>query len=316
MPDGTVERFLDRIDANLMGALIDGYRDLSAAMETPLQLLLILFVAVYGFSMLFGAIQVPVRTSIRHILLATFVYILVIQADDAAAFLTDVFVVGPGQVAGAVVGGPGGSDIDSVNETVGDAFDEGMDAAYRIMEQGGWTEWAPVLLGMGVVVIIIFMIGYALFLIVLAKIALTALLLLTPLFVPLLMFSQTRGIFEGWLRQVINFALVPILVYTILALTINLAVEASMQVQSAGGAELTDVAPLYLVGAVTFLLLLQVLGIAGGIAGGISLNTLGAIGSSMQRAGRRGPTVGQTGGAIKRGGQRLVRRPGARPSGT
>lgn len=277
----TVEEFLDNIDMNLTGALLEGYQNLSAAMDTPLRLFLILLVAVYGGLMLFGTVEMPLRRAVRHVLIAIGIYILVTSADEAAEFLQRLFIDGPAQVAAAVVNGPGGNDTDSINGTIGEAFDKGMDAAFKVMEQGGFTDLAPVLLGIGIVLIVIFMIGYALFLIVLAKIALTTLILLTPLFVPLFLAGPTRGIAEGWLRQVINFALVPILVYTILALVINLSVEAAERVQTAGSIELSDVAPYYLIGGVTFLLLLQVLGIAGGIAGGISLSSMGAIGRGI-----------------------------------
>ncbi|WP_081724724.1 type IV secretion system protein [Asticcacaulis sp. YBE204] len=47
---------------------------------------------------------------------------------------------------------------------------------------------------------------------VLSRLILTLLLALGPLFVVFALFSQTRGLFEGWLRTAIGFAFIPMLV--------------------------------------------------------------------------------------------------------
>ncbi len=59
-----------------------------------------------------------------------------------------------------------------------------------------------------------------------AKVALAALLALGPVFIVLSLFRGTRGLFEGWLKAVVSFALVPL--FTVLI----------------GGGALTLIAPL------------------------------------------------------------------------
>jgi type IV secretion system protein VirB6 len=49
-------------------------------------------------------------------------------------------------------------------------------------------------------------------LIIAAKIVLAFLLAIGPIFIGMLLFDQTRGVFEGWLRATLSFALVPLAV--------------------------------------------------------------------------------------------------------
>src|SRR5207245_2141842 len=46
---------------------------------------------------------------------------------------------------------------------------------------------------------------------VVCRLALAALLILGPVFIVLALFDGTRGLFEGWLKSVVMFALVPLL---------------------------------------------------------------------------------------------------------
>ena len=46
---------------------------------------------------------------------------------------------------------------------------------------------------------------------VVCRLALAALLIIGPVFIVLALFEGTRGLFEGWLKSVVMFALVPLL---------------------------------------------------------------------------------------------------------
>ena len=52
---------------------------------------------------------------------------------------------------------------------------------------------------------------YSTFLLILSKLAIALLLAVAPLILLLLIFDNTRGFFEGWLRQLANYALIPLL---------------------------------------------------------------------------------------------------------
>lgn len=111
-----------------------------------------------------------------------------------------------------------------------------------------------------------------------SKIALAALLALGPVFIVLALFRATSGLFEGWLRASILFALVPLL--TVLVGTGALALIAPMlsELAMAGGTPTPELAVSVLLGAGVFsLLMLLVLRVAATLTGGWSLHLHGRI---------------------------------------
>lgn len=314
--------FFDAIDAAVDNFILEGYTNVADALDTPLQLLLILFVAVYGFGLLFGRIEMPVRDAIRHVLIATFVvtFATTTYAAEAATFVSQVFIDGPNQLASAIVGGAGGGS-GSLKDTLGVVWDQGMEAGSRTWESGGFfSNQGAFLMALVVWIVTVVMLVPAVGYLVLAKVALAVLLVLTPFMAVLFLFRNTKGIFEGWLRQVINFALIPVLIFGILALILNIAEAAAEQISGAtragGGASLIPAIGAYtLVGAVAAILFLQVNTIAAGIAGGMSLSTLGGFAKGGRRAARIARRGAQrlagrspTGAGAGRGAQRLASR--------
>jgi len=127
-------------------------------------------------------------------------------------------------------------------------------------------------------------VAYATMLIILAKLAVALILAVGPIFILLLIFNDTRKLFEGWLRTLINYALIPIFVYTLLALLLALVQPPLTYLQNNSGvnsAALTGVGPFALITFMATLLLQQVLNISANITGGVSLSTMGAVGQIM-----------------------------------
>lgn len=109
-----------------------------------------------------------------------------------------------------------------------------------------------------------------------SKIALAALLALGPVFIVLALFRATSGLFEGWLRAALLFAIVPLL--TVLVGTGALALIAPMlsDLAMAGGTPTPELAVSVLLGAAVFsLLMLLVLRVAATLTGGWRLNLHG-----------------------------------------
>ncbi len=119
-----------------------------------------------------------------------------------------------------------------------------------------------------------------------SKIALAALLALGPVFIVLALFRATSGLFEGWLRASILFALVPLL--TVLVGTGALALIAPMlsDLSMAGGTPTPELAVSVLLGAGVFsLLMLLVLRVAATLTGGWRLNLHGRLDAPRGRGG-------------------------------
>ena len=287
--------FFDSIDQSVDSFILDGYTNVAQALETPLRLMLVLFVAVYGFGLLFGRLEMPLRNAIRHLLIAIFVVTFATSnyAAQASAIVSQVFIDGPNQLASAIVGGRAASDQDgSLKDTIGEVWDKGIEAGSRTWERGGFfSNQGAFFMALLVWIVTAVMLIPAVAYLVLAKIALAALLVLTPFMVILLLFNNTRGIFEGWLRQVIIFAIIPVIIFLILALILSIGEDAAEQITTdtrskAGRSLMAAIGAYALVGFVAAILFRQVNTIAGGIAGGMSLSTLGRFGQAGRKAGQ------------------------------
>ena len=117
---------------------------------------------------------------------------------------------------------------------------------------------------------------YAMFLIALSSIALAVLLALGPLFIALLFFDATRRFFAAWIAQLANYALITVLTVMVAALLLQIVQSYAAQTAARGTAIVTvDALHMLLVAVLVFLVLRQVMPIAAGLAGGVSLNSFG-----------------------------------------
>ena len=74
-----------------------------------------------------------------------------------------------------------------------------------------------------------FALAYSTFLLVMAKVAIGLLLGLGPVFVLFLLFPATRHLFDGWIKQLVSFALVPVFVYAVWALFLQIITQSMTQ---------------------------------------------------------------------------------------
>lgn len=275
--------FLNSVDLAVGSFLIDGYVRMRDAFAPPLRIALSVSVAIYGVLMISGRVQLSFRDALGRLAVMLFVYVLATNADFYTSYLERIFVDSPAAISNVLVGGGGDG---GQNSAMDQFYTTGMDAGDKLWNRGDLYTLSPLLAALMVYAITIGVAAYAAFLLALAKIALAVLLVLTPLFALLYLFGHTRRLFEGWLGQVIHYALVPILVYGVLALILAIA-QAQLTAIDANAetATLPQVLELALAGIVAILMLAQILGVTSGIAGGISLTTMGLFRDSVSRAG-------------------------------
>ena len=158
-----------------------------------------------------------------------------------------------------------------------DVFDRGILAANAIRMNAGINTLGFLIIGYSVFYATLIAVGYAVFLLVLAKLALAVLLALAPLFFLLLLFPATRDFFTQFLRQVFNFAMIPVFTSAVLGLTLGIVSDALSRLQGTlashsghGGPECVYVILCFVV---LFMLLHQVMGLSSAVAGGLQLST-------------------------------------------
>jgi type IV secretion system protein VirB6 len=212
------------------------------------------------------------------------------------AVIVDTFYRGPAQLANAIIG-----TADPI-DTVDAIWNRGGSVAEQVKNLGSgfWSGVGFELQSLIVWFLTAALCVYVMFLISLSSIASSVLLAVGPLFVAFYLFDGTRRLFEAWVLQLVNYALVTILTVLVAALLLHL-VESYATQTAARGPALTsvDALDMLLVMGLVLLLLRQIMPIAAGLAAGVGLNSLGALSgaarwarSSHERATRAGLATG------------------------
>ncbi len=124
---------------------------------------------------------------------------------------------------------------------------------------------------------------YAMFLFALSSIALAVLLALGPLFIALLLFDATRRLFEAWIAELANYALITVLTVMVAALLLQIVNSYAAQTAARGRRILTvDVLNMLLVAVLVFLVMRQVMPIASGTGRRHALNSFGLASRSIR----------------------------------
>lgn len=148
---------------------------------------------------------------------------------------------------------------------------------------------------------------------ILAKIILAVLLAAAPILFIATLFKSTHGIFEGWLRQLFTFFLLPIFVTLLMSFTLAMIQIPTVGLENAvgdavennGEIELTAIVPFLLTVLIMFFVFKQIQSVASSIAGGIALPQYQSV---TQKAGAQfGAELAQrwqrSGGVIGRAGR-------------
>ncbi len=296
--DGKLDTFLNTDASNVI-----------AQVASPMQAGLVLYVMLYGFAILRGAISEPIIDfAIRSLKLAL-IYMLATTVAYSSWVTTPLFQTFPNALTQAL---GGGSSTDP-----GTAFDQFFArAAYlgeKISQTANISNPAPWLEAGAVDVIGGFAAALGFGVVIVAKVALALIIALGPIFVACSLFDASRRFFFGWLSQAVNYLVLMALIIVVFQLILSVVGDQWSQIDGqdpmAGGLLFIG---LCILGAIFFL---QTPAIAAGIAGGASAG-LADFGAAAATAFRGMPRFG--GGGASRGGQTQAPRNGGslRPVGS
>lgn len=286
------------IDERLNAFLGDRLSSVIAAVEGPLRVALVLYVLLYGYAILRGAISEPVMDfAIRSIKLAL-LYALATTAAYSGFVTQPLFTDLPNALTQAISG--------SAAPNVGSAFDQFLAYAGYLSEtiarEGSAFDPAPYIVAAAVLVIGALACALGFGVVMVAKLALALLVALGPIFIAAALFDATRRYFFGWLSQAVNYLVLFALMITIFQLVLALVRDQWSAIEGhdpmVGG--LIFIA-LCLLGAIFFL---QTPAIAAGVAGGASAGLADFANAAALGSGRSGRASGpvEAGRAPPRGG--------------
>jgi type IV secretion system protein VirB6 len=263
----------------------DNTAHVATTMEPAIATLATLYVMIWGYLHLTGNIDEPFVVGLKRILTLAVVLGVALRMWLYNTVIVDTFYNAPAELAAAIVGA---SDpvhtIDSIWEQGGAVADHLFHNGDLFhLNVGYWLAGIIVWVLMGLLCV------YTMFLIALSHVALAILLALGPFFIPMLLFASTKRLFDAWLAQLANYALITLLTIMVAALLLQVVNNYATQTAARGEAILTvDALNMILVAVLVFLFMRQVMPIASGLAGGATLGTMGTI----SRAGSWGAYTG------------------------
>jgi type IV secretion system protein VirB6 len=277
---GFFSTFSAWLNAQLAAYIGDNTARLASILEPAIVTLATIYVMAWGYLHLTGKIDEPVMTGLKRIFVLALILGVGLRLWLYNTLIVDTFYNAPVQLAAAIVG-----SADPVG-TIDTIWDRGGAVASILLTKGA-SSWHGFGIGFYIAGALVFcLIGllcvYAMFLFALSSIALAVLLALGPLFIASLFFDTTKRFFTAWITQLANYALITVLTVMVAALLLQIVQSYATQTAARGTAIFTvDVLHMLLIAVLVFLVLRQVMPIAAGLAGGVSLNSFGLLSRSL-----------------------------------
>jgi type IV secretion system protein VirB6 len=252
---------------------------LAATLEPAIVTTSVVYVMVWGYLHLTGRIEEPFSVGLRRLITLAVVLGVSLHLWLYNTVIVDTFYQAPTQLAAAVAGTTDPvSAIDTIWEQGGTV------AGYLFSDGGHWStsSLGYFIAGTAVWCLVGLLCVYTMFLISLSSIALSVLLALGPLFFVALLFEHTKRLFDAWIAQLTNYALITVLTVLVSTLLLQMVASYASQTVARGSGVMTvDSLDMVLVSVLVFLVMRQVMPIASGLASGVSLNSFGTVSRLM-----------------------------------
>lgn len=230
--------------------------------------------AVLGYLMFTGHVTMQMHQLLPRLFRWAIILALLLNMPQLYAFAYPLVTAVPDAIAAFLLAEAGGLDEDAVLGMVETVMQAGMNAASEVWKSSGYLDLSSHVISGLLLITALALSIVAMVLLMLSKLAVGILLAVGPFPLILRLLDVGRGLFEGWLRQLLTFSLVPVFVYSLIALNFTILQSAQVQLVAATTTDqltLTQIIPFVLVGIANLLLLTQVLTWAGGVGGGVAL---------------------------------------------
>ena len=179
--------------------------------------------------------------------------------------IVETFYRAPAALAGNLVGA---TNFVTIVDTI---LFQGDDVATALLAKAGvfHGNFSFYFAAVAVYVVIVITAVYTMFLLTLSRIALSVLLAIGPLIIPLFLFQSTRRFVEAWFAQLATYAFVAVLAGLVAALMMHLIEQAAAQAEAAGGdIQIAQAVRVCIAAGFTFLVMRQVLPMARALRAG------------------------------------------------
>ncbi|MBR1090738.1 type IV secretion system protein [Bradyrhizobium manausense] len=213
------DSFLKEFEQPITTFVSTSVSNLASYIDGPLRVAVMLYVILYGFAVMRGAISEPIMEFAWRAMRIVIVVLLATNSSTFQQYVTGLFFDSLPKEIGNALAGSG------LNTSSGVPFDQllskGIDVANKIYDQAGITNVVPALIA-AILLVFVAVGSFLQFAILLyAKIGLGVVIALGPIFIALALFEATRPFTEAWLRQVANFVILLVLVVALVGLMLT-----------------------------------------------------------------------------------------------
>ncbi|MCP4564114.1 MAG: type IV secretion system protein [Bosea sp.] len=263
------DEFLKEFEQPITTFVSTSVSNLATFVDGPLRVAVLLYVVLYGFAVMRGAIAEPIQEFAWRAMRLVLIVLLASNASSFQQYVTDLFFTSlPKEIGNALAGS-------ALDANSGAPFDKllnkGIEVAQKIYDRAGLTDIAPALIA-AILLVFTAVSGFLQFAILLyAKVGLAIVIALGPIFIALALFDATRPFAEAWTRQVANFLILHVLVVALVGLMLTSVqgfVEKYGADAASGGAIIVGAVAISAVLGLAAYIALQLPAIAGGLAGG------------------------------------------------
>lgn len=304
--DSLITDTLKLVDTTINSYVQQAYSNLGGYVNGLITLIATAYVMWFGYQVLYQKIKLDVMTIARYLTLLIIIMMLTTNWQYFNMFVYNIFTNEPVKISEYLSGG-GSSATNALNQI----WKNGSDAGSKLFEMGSWKNIEFLIYGCVVYAATFINCLVALGLFVYAKMALAAILSIGQLFILMMLWQSTRELTTGWVRGLVNFALIPIITTAVLLMTNKIANETLPGLQSAadaGNPKPYAIIAYLALAIMNGFLLKQVLSIAAMLSNSLSLEGLGNA-VSLAGSALRTAAMPVTGGyKAYKGGQRLKRR--------
>lgn len=289
----TVDAFLQRVDQIGTTFVQNAYQQLAQSLTgangggggvNVAALLLTLYVIFWGFGIWFGTARGGPLESVFRLFRVFLIYTMATSWSDFQVFAYAFFNDTPSAIGNAMLGAAASANntglgvnltsVNAVQNALTNVWNTTLNLASAFTQNAGYLSAGPYIFAGIMVVAVALLIAYAVFVITLAKLFMWLLLALGPIFIILLLFGFTSQFFSGWIRTIVLYFVVQVLIYAFLAFFLALSqqyFDAASGVATNQTATFGNVGPIIVVALIGFFLLMQIPTAAANIVGGFAL---------------------------------------------
>lgn len=282
------ERIFSEVNLALTSYVSDVATNVIAAITPVATDLLLIYVMLWGWTMLRGMISEPITDGITRLVRLSVVYAMALTIGNYNGFISDFLWNSPDAIASYVASGYSDSAqnthfLDYLMSQLYDFGDMFWKKAY--MSTGILPDFGMILIALAIWTAGLIALAYGAFLLILSKVALAILLGVGPIFVLLLIFEGAKKFFEAWLGQALNYVFLVMLTAAAIKLILSILqkylTDASGVVTDPSISQALPAIAICIIGA---LVLVQLTSIASALGGGAAISTLGAAGWAFGKA--------------------------------